>query len=177
MAERRYAAFLRGIYPGTATQPELKRSFEAAGFSDVSTVIASGNVVFTARSAAPASLERRAEKAMSKELGRSFLTIVRSIEDLRAMLDADPYARFRLPADAKRVVTFTREPAGTKLDLPTKDRDGTRILAATEGEIFSAYLPHPKGGVFMKVIEDALGKAVTTRTWGTIEKVVKRGGA
>ncbi|MSR36301.1 MAG: DUF1697 domain-containing protein [Gemmatimonadetes bacterium] len=177
MAERRYTAFLRGIYPGTATQPELRRSFEAAVFADVSTVIASGNVVFTARSATPASLERKAEKAMQQELGRSFLTIVRSIEDMRVMLDADPYARFRLPADAKRVVTFIRDPGPTELELPMKERDGARILAATEGEIFSAYVPNPKGGVFMNVIEDALGEAVTTRTWDTAKKVVARGEA
>jgi uncharacterized protein (DUF1697 family) len=177
MADRRWAAFLRGIYPGTATQPELARSFEAAGFGEVSTVIASGNVVFSASAKAGAALERKAEQALSAELGRSFLTIVRSIDALAAMLEADPYARFRLPAEAKRVVTLLKHPGPPPFDLPTRERDGTRILAATDGEIFSAYVPGPKGGAFMKVIDDALGEAITTRTWGTIEKVVKRGSA
>src|SRR5258707_3906639 len=46
----RYAAFLRGVMPTNAKMPDLKRAFEAAGFTDVRTVLASGNVVFSARS-------------------------------------------------------------------------------------------------------------------------------
>ena len=45
---RRYAAFLRGVSPTTASMPELRQSLEAAGFTDVRTVLSSGNVVFTA---------------------------------------------------------------------------------------------------------------------------------
>jgi uncharacterized protein (DUF1697 family) len=174
MARKRYAAFLRGISPMNAKMPELKRAFEAAGFDDVSTVISSGNVVFTAGSPSLRALERKAEAAMTRELGRSFLTIVRSIDSLRELLDEDPFARFRLKAGSKRVVTFLREPATAKLDLPI-ERDEARILLATKNEVFTAYVPTPRGGAFMKVIEDAYGQEVTTRTWDTIKKVVARG--
>ena len=56
-----------------ATMPELKAAFEEAGFSDVKTVLASGNVLFTANRSAEASLERKAEAAMSKRMGHRFL--------------------------------------------------------------------------------------------------------
>jgi uncharacterized protein (DUF1697 family) len=172
---RRWAAFLRGISPMNAKMPDLKRAFEAAGFEDVSTVISSGNVVFTARSSSAAAVQRKAESAMSRELGRSFLTIARRIDTLREMLEEDPYARFRLRAGSKRVVTFLREPSRAQLKLPM-ERDGARILVATETEVFSAYVPQPDaGGGFMKVIEDAYGQEVTTRTWDTVRKVVARG--
>src|SRR5215831_4547610 len=97
----RYAAFLRGISPVTARNADLKKSFEAAGFKDVQTVLSSGNVVFTARAAPAETLARRAEAAMQPQLGRTFLTIVRSIDDLRSLLAADPHAAFRLPPAAK----------------------------------------------------------------------------
>lgn len=42
----RYAALLRGVSPMNARMPALKAAFEAAGFTDVRTVLASGNVVF-----------------------------------------------------------------------------------------------------------------------------------
>jgi uncharacterized protein (DUF1697 family) len=174
MARKRYAAFLRGISPMNAKMPDLKRAFEAAGFEDVSTVISSGNVVFSAGSSSPRTLERKAEAAMERELGRSFLTIVRSIDRLRELLDEDAFARFRLRAGAKRVVTFLRRPTAAKLELPI-ERDEARILHATRDEVYTAYVPTPRGGGFMKVIEDAYGQEVTTRTWGTIRKVVKRG--
>jgi uncharacterized protein (DUF1697 family) len=49
----------------------------------VKTVLSSGNVVFTAREASEASLERRAEAAITHHLGTAFLTVIRPIEALR----------------------------------------------------------------------------------------------
>jgi uncharacterized protein (DUF1697 family) len=167
----RYLAFLRGVSPMNAKMPELKRCFEDAGFSDVKTVLASGNVVFSARKGAASALERKAEAAMTKGLGRTFHTIVRSADQLQRLLEADPYADFRLPANAKRVVTFLREPHKATLSLPL-EIDGARIVAMNGSEVFTAYVPHPRGPVFMSLIEKTFGTDVTTRTWQTIEKCV-----
>jgi uncharacterized protein (DUF1697 family) len=108
----RYVAFLRAVSPMNARMAELKRCFEAAGFTDVKTVLASGNVVFNARAAGEAALERKAEAAMAKRLGKAFFTIVRSSGALQKQLDADPFSRFRLPKNPKRVVTFLRSAHG-----------------------------------------------------------------
>ena len=164
----RYAAFLRGVSPMNAKMPELKKCFEEAGFLDVRTLLSSGNVVFDARRASEAALERRAEAAMTERLGRAFYTIVRPVSHLSEIIEADPFARFRLPADSKRVVTFLREPHAT-LSLPV-EVDGARILAMDGREVFSAYLPSPRGPVFMTLIQKTFGENVTTRTWDTVKK-------
>src|ERR1700744_859513 len=104
----RYVAFLRGVSPMNAKMADLKRCFESAGFTDVTTVLASGNVVFSTAKQPTAALERDIEAAMQTHLGRTFYTIVRSVEELQAMLEADPFATFKLPAKAKRVVSFLR---------------------------------------------------------------------
>jgi uncharacterized protein (DUF1697 family) len=169
---RRYAAFLRAVSPMNAKMPELKKAFEAAGFEDVKTVLSSGNVVFSAPKASEASLQRKAEAAMEKQLGRRFLTVVRSVDDLREMLASDPYKAFRLAAGSKRIVTFLREKPKAKLALPI-EKDGSRIVAMRGQEIFSAYVATPKGPVFMTLIEKTLGKDVTTRTWETVTKVAR----
>jgi uncharacterized protein (DUF1697 family) len=148
---------------------ELTRCFERAGFTDVKTVLASGNVVFSARASSPAGLERKAEAAMAKHLARTFYTIVRSATALRKLLESDPYGAFRLPAKAKRVVTFMRKPHRSKLRLPI-EVDGARILAVKGGEIFTAYVPSARGAVFMRLIERTFGRDVTTRTWDTVRK-------
>lgn len=167
---RRYAAFLRGVSPMNARMPDLKRAFEAAGFTEVKTVLSSGNVVFSTRAAPDAALERRAEAAMKQRLGRTFLTIVRPVDALRALLESDPYAAFRLKPGSKRVVTFLRgEPRG-RLALPV-EQDGARILRRTGREVLSAYVPSPRGPVFMTLIEKTFGTDVTTRTWETVIKV------
>jgi uncharacterized protein (DUF1697 family) len=153
--------------------PELKRSFERAGFTNVKTVLSSGNVVFDAPSKSEIALVRDIEAALSRGLGRAFYTIVRPVSRLRELIESDPYADFRLPANVKRVVTFLREPFKAEISLPP-ERDGVRILVVNGREVFTAYVPNPnKGAVFMVLIEKTLGTNVTTRTWETVKKCTK----
>lgn len=165
----RYAAFLRGVSPMNCKMPELKRSFEQAGFDAVKTVLSSGNVVFDARKASAATLQRKAEAAMQEHLGRSFLTIVRQVDALQELLEADPFSAFKLPAGAKRVVTFLAAAPAKSLKLPM-EVGGARILAMQGQEVFTAYVPQPGNPVFMNLIEKTFGKDVTTRTWDTMAK-------
>ncbi len=167
----RYVALLRGVSPMNANMAELRRCFERAGFTNVKTVLASGNLVFDARAASEATLARKAEAAMAKHVGHAFATIVRSVRALRELLERDPFSAHRLPASAKRVVTFLRAPQSGRLSLPLKE-DGARILAMNGREVFIAYVPSPRGAVFMRLIEKTFGTSVTTRTWDTIKKCV-----
>jgi len=152
--------------------PDLKRCLEIAGFTKVKTVLSSGNVAFDSARGSVVAIERRIEAALTKELGRSFYTIVRSGEQLNGLVDADPYADFDLPSDAKRVVTFARKLPTPKVPLLV-ERHGAQILAAGSGEAFSAYVPSPRGPVFMELIKATFGSEVTTRTWETVGKCAK----
>lgn len=168
----RYVAFLRGVSPMNAKMPDLKKTFESAGFTGVRTVLSSGNVVFDARRASETSLERAAEAAMSRRLGQAFLTIVRAVDVLRDILATDPYLQFKVSPSAKRIVTFLRRPPAGALALPI-EQDNARLLTVIGREVYSAYLPTPKGPVFMTMIERTFGKDVTTRTWETVTKVAR----
>lgn len=169
-----YAAFLRGVSPLNAKMSELRACFEAAGFTQVRTVLGSGNVVFETRSTARAPLARKLEAAMQKDLGRVFATTVRSLDELEAVLACDPFKDFRLAPKSKRIVTLLYAKPAQRPKLPI-ELDGARILRITGTEIFSAYDPSPKGPVFMSLIEKTFGKNLTTRTWDTLGKVVKVG--
>ena len=173
----RYVALLRGVSPMNAKMPELKRCFEQAGFTDVKTLLSSGNVAFsTARAAPLAALQRRVEQAMLDGQGLSFMSIVRPTAHLQRLLDVDPFAStagLAVPAAAKRIVTFLREPqAVAEVALPL-EREGAHILARLDGEVFSVYLPNDKGPVFMQLLEKTFGKAITTRTWDTVAKCAR----
>src|SRR5215472_3783969 len=160
----RYVALLRGVSPANLKMPDLKRCLENAGYTKVKTVLSSGNVAFDSPSAAVAGIERRIEAALTKQLGRSFYTIVLSVKHLNGLIDTDPYADFDLPTNAKRVVTFARKLPTPKLPLPV-EKYGAQILAAGSREAFSAYVPGPRGPVFMELIKATFGSEVTTRTW------------
>jgi uncharacterized protein (DUF1697 family) len=165
----RYVAFLRGVSPLNAKMPELKRSFELAGFKDVRSLLSSGNVAFSSRTATEIALARRAERAMEAVLGRTFGAFVRPSTFLLSLLESDPFAEFEFPADAKRVVTFLRAPARLPVAIPPA-RDQAQILKVAGAEVFSVYVPGPDGPVFMNVLEKAFGSNITTRTLDTVKK-------
>jgi uncharacterized protein (DUF1697 family) len=155
-----------------AKMPELKRAFESAGFTNVKTVLSSGNVVFDSRSKSDASIAKQAEQAMSQELDRTFLTIVRSVSALSELIEEDPYAEFSVSAKAKRIVTFLREPLTAKLKLPI-EVDGASILAVRGLDVLSAYIPRENDPAFMRLLEKTFGKDITTRTLDTVRKCAK----
>ena len=167
----RYAAFLRGVSPMNARMADLKACFERLGFSDVKTVLSSGNVVFSSTARSEKQLLSMIESGMGADLPRSFPVILRRVDHLQKLLRADPFAGFDVSPQAKRVITFLSEPPTAALQLPI-ELQGARILAVQDGEVFTAYVPHEDGPVFMRLIEKTFGKNVTTRTWATVQKCV-----
>lgn len=165
----RHVALLRGVSPLNAKMPELRACFESAGFTNVRTVLSSGNVVFDSALADPVGIASRAEAAMATRLGQAFYTIVRSPCDLQDLLARDPYAAHGIPATARRVVSFFREPCAPRVPLPLA-RDLASVFLADGREAFTAYVPTAKGPVFMALIEKAFGRNVTTRTWQTVAR-------
>ena len=152
--------------------PELKKCFESAGFTEVKTLLSSGNVVFHAKGKSASLLEGQAEAALAEGVGREFYTIVRPVSDLNELIEADPFRKYSLPEEAKRVVTFLRAPRKPAIAIPA-ELDGARILEIRGREVLSAYVPGPRGPVFMSLIEKAFGAEVTTRTWETVKKCAK----
>ena len=109
---------------------------------------------------------------MTRDVGREFMTLVRSIDSLQALLASDPYRAFEGAAAAKRVVTFLREPPGGLPKLPL-EFDGARILRVVDREVFSDYVVGPRGPVFMTLLQKTFGESITTRTWDTVRKVAE----
>ena len=165
----RHVAFLRGVSPMNAKMADLRACFETMGFIDVKTVLSSGNVVFTCAKKQESSLAKVVEAGMTKHLPRSFPVIVRSTDHLLALVEANPYAEFKISPKAKRVVTFLGAPRDGDVVLPI-ERDGATILGMKGCEVFTAYVPNDHGPIFMTLIEKAFGKNVTTRTWDTVRK-------
>jgi uncharacterized protein (DUF1697 family) len=165
----RYVAFLRGVSPMNAKMADLKACFEKMGFTDVRTILSSGNVAFTGLKKRESNLAKSIESAMEEYLPRSFPVIVRTSDHLLTLIKADPFADFLISPKAKRVVTFLSQPYREELLLPI-ELDGAKILHVKDCDVFTAYVPHERGPIFMTLIEKTFGKNVTTRTLDTIKK-------
>lgn len=165
----RYVAFLRGVSPMNCKMPELKRCFESAGFTDVKTLLSSGNVAFSSDPEIVPVLERAAEQAMERHLGRAFQSIVRPSSFLQTLVERAPFGKLELPREAKPVITFLRKPYEKNIELPI-EQDQASILRLERTEVFSVYVPNEKGPVFMSLLERTFGKEITTRTLETVRK-------
>lgn len=92
-ASARYVAFLRGINVGghRVKMDHLRGLFEALGFREVSTFIASGNVVFETALAEPAAVESRIESHLKSALGYEVATFLRTPEELALIASRRPF--------------------------------------------------------------------------------------
>jgi uncharacterized protein (DUF1697 family) len=63
----------------------LRECFEALGFENVTTFIASGNVIFSASARDVGALERKIERHLARSLGYDVATFIRSPAELEAI--------------------------------------------------------------------------------------------
>lgn len=111
----RYVAFLRAINVGghTVTMAALRQLFSTLGFSNVETFIASGNVIFEARSAADKLLEKKIEKRLTSALGYSVATFVRTDEEVGAISVYKPFSIAAMKDTQALNIGFLAEPLST----------------------------------------------------------------
>jgi uncharacterized protein (DUF1697 family) len=115
----RYVSFLRGINLGgrRVTMDRLRELFEALKFSNVSTFIASGNVIFDTPTTDAAALEVRIERHLERALGYEVGTFLRSIPELAAVAAHRPFTDSELEVAAHSLhVTFLKAPPGRKAE-------------------------------------------------------------
>src|SRR5215218_9420506 len=90
----RYVAFLRGMNLGRRRikNEELRAHFEAMGFEEVSTLRASGNVIFApSKHEAEGKLATRVEAELDERLGYDVPVFLRSGEKMKAIAAQKPF--------------------------------------------------------------------------------------
>jgi uncharacterized protein (DUF1697 family) len=172
----RYAAFLRGVNLGkrTVKSAELKTAFEAMGFTDVKTLLASGNVLFDAKSGK--GLKDKIEAGLKEQFGFAIGTVLRSIDELRKMVASDPYGGVVAGDAANLQVTLFDAPIPKGFVQPAVAGDFD-VPSMTERELFLIVYRKPDGtylGGSSLDTEKRLpkGTLVTTRNWNTILKAI-----
>ncbi|MEU0507079.1 DUF1697 domain-containing protein [Nocardia sp. NPDC005998] len=176
----RYAALLRGIMP---TNPNMKGEklrgvFEGLGFEQVATVLASGNVVFRGADGDIAKLEDRIQDALNSELGIPGGTIVRTYDELRDLLDTDPFPGLIHGRGTYLIATFFKQdPSNVAKELRKHAEPGVQIVgydSAARAVLAVIDNTEPRTPDFMAWLEKTYGKDITTRTWLTVQKIVKK---
>jgi uncharacterized protein (DUF1697 family) len=172
----RYAAFLRGINVGgrQVASSKLKAVFASAGFTGVSTVLASGNVRFESPETSRGQLIATAGAALRKELGYEVIVQLRTLDELRSIVAADPFRDVAVTPETRLYVSFYSEKPRGGLRVPYAAENGElRILQQTAGEVYGVVTLSPRTGTtdYMALLDREYGRTVTTRNWNTLLKL------
>ncbi|WP_067826754.1 DUF1697 domain-containing protein [Nocardia inohanensis] len=176
----RYAAFLRGIMPSNPNMrnEKLRAVFEGLGFENVTTLLSSGNVTFHSKKSDAARLESQIQRALNAELGIPGGTLIRTYEQLRELVDADPFAGLTHCRETYLTVTFVRDPSAGLPDEAVGKMDAIRLVGfdAPASALLSVIdNTNPSTTNFMQVVEKFYGKDnITTRTFLTVQKALKK---
>ena len=171
----RYAAFLRGVNVGGVNlkMAEVVAALRGAGFDNVRTILASGNVVLDGRGSA-ASVRKKAESALREAFGYDAWVLVYDLDTIAAVAESYP---FEPEVEGHHsYVTFVSDTA--VLDelaaLADQARSGEKI-ARGDGVL---YWQVPKSATLDSTIGKTMGKkryksSTTTRNLRTLGRVLR----
>jgi uncharacterized protein (DUF1697 family) len=169
-----YVALLRGINLGShnkVAMPALRTLLEGLGYQDVTTYIQSGNAVFAGKESA-ANVGGAIHDAIAKEFGIDVAVVVRTREQLKKIVDTNPFARKAKEAGHLHVVFLAGKPKADKVKALTTADWGDDEVAVKGTE---AYLHLPNGYGRAKLnnmlVEKQLGVVGTARNWRTTQKL------
>jgi uncharacterized protein (DUF1697 family) len=170
----RFVALLRGVNVGKGNRvpmPEFKATLEALGYTSVSTLLNSGNAVFTGAGTGAVRHAARICAALAARLAVTTPTVVKSATELGVIVDRAPM-RPAAPEHSRFLVVFAQDAATLRAlrELLPLVRPPEKLVVAAH----AAYLYCPQGSLASKAGAALLGKTrggITTRNWATVLKL------
>jgi uncharacterized protein (DUF1697 family) len=151
-----YVALIRGIGPMNPNMRNEKLAgvLGSLGCTHIRPVLSTGNLVFRSSARSTSALETKIEKAFRAKLGLSNDVIVRSLDELEAILKEDPFKGVEHGKRWYLTVTFRKDRAPP---------------------VFSKFeRAGMNGPELMLDLEKRYGKHITTRTWNTLLKILAK---
>ncbi len=170
-----YIALLRSVNVaghGRLAMADLRQSFLSLGYSDVSTYIQTGNVIFRSPTKSTSTLVRQIEGRLEQDFGSSPAVILRTTAELRHVLATSPYAA-KGADPARHHVTFLAEkPGKDRLSAFSPPPSGRDELVVIGKEVY-VHTPDGYGDSKLNgaMLERRLGVVTTTRNWNTVTKL------
>ncbi|MFJ1913586.1 DUF1697 domain-containing protein [Streptomyces sp. NPDC088147] len=174
-----HVVFYRSMNLGHAGSPDratLEAALSAAGAASVTSFQTNGTVLFEADD--PVGVVETASRTLKSAAGYSEAAVVRNVGLLIDVLDSNPFDGHEDSRTYRKTFTFFDggKPIGLKLPW-TNTRDDVDIVGLREGLALSVIRKaKSNAGSPTAEIERLTGVPATTRTLGTIERLVKAAG-
>jgi uncharacterized protein (DUF1697 family) len=170
----RYVALFRGINVGKAKRvamADLRTLLGKLGYSDVATLLNSGNAVFTANAEPAATHATRIRAAVHTKLGVDALVIVKSDQEIDGVLADNALVKIATD-DSKLLVALTGDRKGLgAVKALAAERWGAEKIHVGKHAAYvwcaNGILESKAAVALLKNFEDT----GTTRNWGTLKKI------
>ena len=173
-----YIGLLRGINVGgnkMVAMADLRDMITKIGFSDVKTLLQSGNVVFRAAAKVPAKLESQLEAELEKRLGLKVEFHVRTADEWRAVIAANPFGAEAKKDPSHLLVSCFKAPLDKANVKALQDAiaamNGPELLEADGRHLYMVFPDGIGNSKANRVIDRKLRALGTARNWNTVLKL------
>lgn len=168
----RYVALLRGINVGGNSiipMATLRAAFESCGVKNVSTFVASGNVLFEA-SRAP-----KLETELSKVLALPIRLTLRTHKEMEAIVKGAPKGFGTKPDTFRYDVWFVIPPMkAATVVAALQPKEGVDVVSAGTGVVYATRLiAKASQSRLSRVVSTPIYASVTIRSWNTTRKLAE----
>ncbi|MBK8339920.1 MAG: DUF1697 domain-containing protein [Flavobacteriales bacterium] len=175
-----YIAILRGInVSGARPLPmnELKALFEGLKCGNIRTYIQSGNVVFEGGKVDPLAFAGKVESAIKKKYDYDVPVQVRTLDEMKAVVQDNPYLKHKGIELDKLHVTFLAEAPNKAEAEKIAGTTFTNDSFALHGREVYVHCPggYGKSKLNNNWFESNLKVSATTRNWRTVNELVRIG--
>jgi uncharacterized protein (DUF1697 family) len=170
----RFVALFRGINVGKAKRiamADLRALLGRMGYTEVQTLLNSGNAIFASSAPSAARHATAIRKAVASELGVDALVIVKSAQDVANVITGNSLGT--VASDPSRLLVALTQDANAMQTLTalTSSDWGTEALHITPHAAYvwcaNGILQSPAATALLK----GLAEQGTTRNWATVEKI------
>jgi uncharacterized protein (DUF1697 family) len=170
----RLVALLRGINLGSkrrVAMADLRELLAELGYEDVRTVLQSGNIVFTG---AQARARETLEAALADRYGFKVDVVLRTMEELHAVVQAEPFGDEAGDLTRYFVVFLPSKPNATALEA-LAERDFAPDKFAAGGRELYAWCPQgmQNSGLMRALGKPGLAETATVRNMSTVKKLLE----
>ncbi|HKP84357.1 MAG TPA: DUF1697 domain-containing protein [Pyrinomonadaceae bacterium] len=170
-----FVALLRGVNVGgnnMISMKSLKASFEAMRFTNVSTYINSGNIIFQAKEGDPRKLEKKLEQMLSSDYQLESKVVLRSLPEMEKLVKALPQ-KWGDDSDWRFNVAFLRHSIDSEkiLDELPANSDIEEVLYRPGTLLWSVKASEANRSRFVKLSTRKIFKDMTVRNLNTTRKL------
>jgi uncharacterized protein (DUF1697 family) len=176
---KKYVALLRGINVGgnkKVSMDTLKNVMTDAGFANVETLLNSGNVMFEAKETDLDKLTGELCRLFSNTFGFDIPTLVRTEDEIRKLIQRDPFKNEKKTDEVHFYITFLSEEPLKQINAPYKSTElSFQILESHNDYVVSIVNRDAQRNStdYMQFMGIHYGKKITTRNWNTVKKLIK----